>query len=269
MRILRVCVLALFLVVLIMNIVTGLLTKKDQTLPVVKLDSDLLHVSLSDGGDAFLSGVTAFDEKDGDLTDRVIVESVSRFIDPGVSVVTYAVCDNDNHVAKASRKVVYDDYTPPYFTLSGSLVFGISQTVNIPKFLGASDSIDGDVSDRVIITTSDYQTNTAGVFYISARVTNSKGDTASLELPVFIEEKRVSAPVITLESYLSYVGVGEECDVFDNLVSAAASNGTDLMSAVRIDSDLDTGTAGTYFVHYYVTDFEGRTSHEIFTVVVR
>ena len=31
MRILRVCVLALFLVVLIVNIVTGLLTKKDQT----------------------------------------------------------------------------------------------------------------------------------------------------------------------------------------------------------------------------------------------
>ena len=62
MRILRVCVLALFLVVLIMNIVTGLLTKKDQTLPVVQLDSDLLHVSLSDGDDAFLSGVTAFDE---------------------------------------------------------------------------------------------------------------------------------------------------------------------------------------------------------------
>ncbi len=274
MRILRLSVLLLFAVTVILGIATRLFTKTDATLPSISLDSDTIHVELSDGDSALLSGVSAYDEKDGDLTDRIIVESVSHFVDPGVSIVTYAVCDSDDHVAKISRKVVYDDYTPPRFTLSQSLVFGTSQSVNIPSRLGALDSIDGDIGNRVIITSTDYQTNTEGVFYISARVTNSMGDTASLELPVFIEKKSVSAPIIELEKYLEYVDLGGECDIYANLISAHTPEDdpirrTDLTAAVRIDSDLDTNTAGTYSVHYYVTDIAERTAHEIFTVVVR
>ena len=76
--------------------------------------------------------------------------------------------------------------------------------------------MDGDISSRVIITSTDYQASTSDVFYIDARVTNSKGGSASLELPVFIEERNISAPVITLESYLRFIGVGEEIDIRQN-----------------------------------------------------
>lgn len=274
MRILRFSVLLLFVVTVILSFASSLFSKTDDTLPAVSLETDTIHADLSDNTAALLVGVSAYDEKDGDITERIIVESVSHFVEPGISIVTYAVCDSDNHVAKASRRVVYDDYIPPHFTLSRSLVFGISQSVNIPSRLGALDSIDGDIGDRVIITSTDYQTNTEGVFYISARVTNSMGDTAELELPVFIEERNISAPIITLASYLDYVSVGDKCDVYDNLLSATSaendiSRRTDLTNDVRIDSDLDTSVAGIYSVHYYVKDREGREGHEVYTVVVQ
>ena len=81
----------------------------------------------------------------------------------------------------------------------------------------------------------------------------------------------ISAPVITLDSYLSFIGVGESLDVRENLVSARTSdpeNPVDLTYAVRIDTDLDVNTPGIYLVHYYVTDSENRTAHEILSVVV-
>ena len=272
MRILQIIITALFIATFAVGLVSRIGYRRDNTLPALTLDSDAIHVSVSDGEDKLLSGVSAYDAKDGDLTGRVIVESVSRFLEPGVAKVTYAVWDDDDHVVKASRKVIYDDYTEPEFYLRRSLIFGNSQSVNITRCLGAYDVMDGDISSRVIITSTDYQASTSDVFYIDARVTNSKGGSASLELPVFIEERNISAPVITLESYLRFIGVGEEIDIWQNLISAVASENegfVDLRASVRIDTDLDTSTPGTYLVHYYATDSSDRTSHEILVVVVK
>ena len=271
MRILQIVVTALFAAAFILGAVTRIGDRRDSTIPTLTLDGDEIHIATSDPKEALLEGVSAYDKKDGDLTGRVIVESVSRFLEPGAAKVTYAVWDDDNHVVKASRKVVYDDYTEPVFYLNHSLIFGSAQSVNITRYLGAFDVMDGDISDRVIITSSDYQSGVSDIFYIQARVTSSMGGSASLELPVFIEERNISAPVITLNSYLSFIGVGESLDVRENLVSARTSdpeNPVDLTYAVRIDTDLDVNTPGTYLVHYYVTDSENRTAHEILSVVV-
>ena len=55
---------------------------------------------------------------------EVIVESVSRFTDKGVCKVTYAVCDSDNHIAKATRKIIYTDYvSPTFFSYGQPLLF--------------------------------------------------------------------------------------------------------------------------------------------------
>ncbi|MDO4743577.1 MAG: hypothetical protein Q4B04_06045, partial [bacterium] len=48
--------------------------KKDTTYPEIVCDSGLVKVNVTKGEKEFLKGVTAFDEKDGDLTDRIIVE---------------------------------------------------------------------------------------------------------------------------------------------------------------------------------------------------
>lgn len=268
MRILQLIVTGLFVLTFALGLVSMIGDRRDTTIPTLTLDSDEIHISVNDSAEILLSGVSASDRKDGDLTDRVIIESVSRFLRPGVSKVTYAVWDNDDHVVKASRKVIYDDYTEPEFYLNRSLIFGTSQSVNITKCLGAYDVMDGDISDRVIITSTDYQAGSSDVFYIQARVTNSKGGSASLELPVFIEERNIAAPVITLESYLRYIPVGGTFDAAGNLFGAYTSGGGGITPSVRVDTDLDTNVPGVYLVHYYVTDSDGRTTHEIAAVVV-
>ena len=269
MKILRLCVSVLFVLVLIVFVVFQIQQMNaDKTYPVITVDSEMLHVSLDASDEELLNGVTAYDEKDGDLTQKIIIESISRFTEPGVSIIKYAVCDNDNHATSASRKITYTNYAPPKFTLTDSLVFGVSQNINIRNILGASDLIDGDISNKVIITANEYSSSVVGVNYILAKVTNSKGDMISLQIPVYVEEMSLSAPKIELSDYLAYVKCGDVYDTAANVISALDSQGNDISSRVQIDTNLDTGTPGMYEAHYRATDEYGRTGHEILTIIV-
>ena len=269
MKILRYSVLILFLITLCVFVWFNIAQMNvDDTIPAITIDGEMLDVSITATTADLMSGVRAYDEKDGDITDKVIIESISRFTEPGVSIVKYAVCDNDNHVASASRKITYTDYTRPRFTLSDSLVFGVSQNINIRKILGAVDSIEGDISNKVIITASDYSSSTTGIYYISAKVTNSKGDMISLQLPVYVEEMSLSAPEVVLENYLIYGHVGDTFDIMDNLVSATDFEQNDLTDQVQIDTNLSFAKPGIYEVHYRVADAFDRKGHAILTVIV-
>ena len=63
----------------------------DRTIPQLTVEEEMIEVSLKATDEELLKGVTAYDEKDKDLTEKIIIESVSRFTEKGVSKVTYAV----------------------------------------------------------------------------------------------------------------------------------------------------------------------------------
>lgn len=90
----------------------------DHTVPVIEMDSDSITVSVQDGDEAILEGVTAKDGKDGDITDRLFIESKSSFIEKGRFNTVIAVADKDNHIAKVEREVKYSDYKSPRFSLT-------------------------------------------------------------------------------------------------------------------------------------------------------
>lgn len=239
----------------------------DSTYPTIQVAENLLEVSIQDGADKLLEGVTAWDEKDGDLTDKVLIESVSQFVDDETCTVTYAVADGDKHVAKNTRQIHYTDYTPPRFTMDQPLVFSVGTTLKISDLIGATDCIDGDISDKVLTTATDYQANSAGVFYLSMQVSNSKGDVRYLDLPVYVEERNQRAPVIQLSEYLVYVSKGEKLD-FASYIEAVTSEYSRVEGDVEITQEYQPETAGVYSIHYYAWDALGNEGHTVLTVVV-
>lgn len=270
MRALRLIVAALFVVTTIVFTVFYIKEKAttDNTIPVIKVDGEMIDVSFDATDEELLKGVTAYDEKDKDLTDRVIVESVSKFLDDGICRVTYAVCDNDNNVSNATRKIRYKDYESPKFFMSESLCYSIYETIDITNAIRAKDCIDGDISRSIIVTSEDFMGSVAGVFNIEVSVANSKGDTSVIKVPLVVEDRSVSAPVIKLTEYLIYADVGEEIDFSKYIVSATDLADTDLLDSVRIETNADLSKEGTYSVHYYVTDSRGAQGHTILNVIV-
>lgn len=240
----------------------------DNTLPSITIEDELLKVSIHDDKNFLLQGVSAYDEKDGDLTNKVIVESISQFTDEGVCNATYAVADSNQHVAKKARKIQYTDYESPRFTLKQSMTFPVGKSIDVHQVIGAVDCIDGDISDRVIISATDYQSNTIGVFSLSLQTTNTKGDVAYLDLSIYIEEQNVRAPIIELSDYLIYVPKGKRLD-FKNYVTAIYSNYNQIdESSFLISENYNPNVPGVYDVHYYVLDNLGNEEHTVLTVIV-
>lgn len=104
------------------RVVTGLLTagcialagagymtykNQDRTAPEIKVDQSK-KIAYTEGEDygKLLEGVTAQDEKDGDLTNEVFVEKVVP-VSKKKAVVYYGVTDKAKNVGTASREVTY------------------------------------------------------------------------------------------------------------------------------------------------------------------
>lgn len=240
----------------------------DTTYPIIQVPDEVLEVSIDADESQLLCGVTAYDGKDGDITEKVMVESISKFTDENTCVVTYVVMDDDKHVAKSSRTLYFKDYAPPQFYLKQSLVFTLGEKVDVREIVGAVDPIDGDISDKVSIIATDYTGNTAGVFTLSLQASNSMGDIIYMDLPIYVEEKNSKAPVIELSEYLIYLKKGET-PAFEDYISSITSDGRPAENYnMMISTNFNSQQAGTYSVHFDVETSAGHEGHCILTAIV-
>jgi len=88
---------------------------KDDTPPEITFDDIILSYTEGDDTSILFTGVSASDLVDGDVTDRMIIKSITMEKD-GFATVTYAVTDTSNNVTERSRRVIYK--TKPTTTTS-------------------------------------------------------------------------------------------------------------------------------------------------------
>lgn len=171
----------------------------------ITCDTDMLTVSIKDGEDVLLRGITAADKKDGDVTDSVIVEKISNFYENGKRTVTYAAFDSDNHIAKFERDIVYTDYIPTRFELTDSLRFRTGQTMDLNKIIRATDCLDGDLTNKVKVQMDGNINNRMpGRYDIVYQVANSAGAVTYLPVSVEVYQSDNWDTKLLLDKYLLY-----------------------------------------------------------------
>ena len=223
----------------------------DDVPPVILCEEDTIRISVEDGEDALLEGVTARDDVDGDLTDKVMVKSVSPLIDTDTAKVTYFVFDSSDNVATASRMVQYRDYERPRFSLREPLIYRVGSTVTLLDRLTATDEIDGDISDRIRVTAQNLSVDYAGTYSVTVQVTNSLGDTAILPLHVVMDSYGAVSRLVDLTEYIVYVDEGEDFDPLDYVKRVRDYDYTVMdVSNLAIESNVDTSVPGNYEVSY-------------------
>ena len=245
-------------------------THDDVSAPVFTCDSDLLVVSANATEAELCAGMHAYDNIDGDITDRIEVKTVSPLINATDAIITYLVFDDASNAATYTRTLRYTDYTRPRFALSQPLSYTVGDRITLLDRLTAYDVIDGDISSRILLTQSAVSNTVAGSYRINVQVTNSAGDTALLPLTVTVNSASASVPTVRLTDYLIYVKQGEAVNWESYLGSVRDPlTGSGKRSAVvcRADS-VDITTPGTYEVYYYYVGKSGETGTAILTVVV-
>lgn len=89
--------------IILITVCVVLLLNKDRKPPVISFSgNDLIYYSGIDN-EKLLQGVGAVDAKDGDVTDRIVVEKIVQNKNENRAIVYYAVTDLDGNAAKASR----------------------------------------------------------------------------------------------------------------------------------------------------------------------
>lgn len=245
-------------------------TVRDHTPPVITSESDELELSVNDDKSRLLEGLTAMDDRDGDLTDSILVGTHSKFISKGVCDLTYLVFDSSNNVGKYTRRIKYTDYTEPVFSLTEPLMFTSGDTVSMFPKISLVDSLDGDISSKVKIVVNDVDSSKVGTYYVTFEASNSYADVVNRKLPVNIVNDTVDSPHIELTDYLIYVNVGDKIEPKKYLKSVTDKyDKTSDINKVSIISTVDTRTAGVHQVKYEYTDSKGLTGHTFLIVIVR
>ena len=132
---------------------------EDVTPPDIRLETEDITLSVSDPRPRLLEGVSAVDDHDGDVSDKVQINDV-RLVrsDPGALSefeVSYVVFDSSNNMAYRTRKLTYTDYVPPRFEITSPLRFPSVSSVDIYRCIGAKDSIEGDISAQITVSMGD------------------------------------------------------------------------------------------------------------------
>lgn len=234
----------------------------DKVGPVVTIEEGLLEISVKDPEEALLKGVRAMDDRDGDVTASVLVESVYGINADNITTVTYAAFDRAGNVSKIQRQVRYKDYEPPRFEVYGSLTFTFGSGFDLLEYLGASDVIEGDISRRIHATLiSDTKGITAqGYHQVKLQVTNSLGDTVEMVMPVEVFDPEWYVADVELTEYLIYLERGAKFEPRDYLDGFVLRG--DLIELrpvvpadieVEISNGVNTNVPGVYEVSYILS----------------
>lgn len=263
-RILLVLVFLAVGVVYTIQDMAGRLSDADEP-PTLTCGSEILDISVRDEDSALLTGITASDPQDGDISDRVLVTGISRLLAGNTAKVSYAVFDSDHNMATLTRTIRYTDYRLPRFSLDTPLIYTYSEPVQLLDRLHANDVVDGSITGSIRVTDSTAAYG-PGVRYITAQVTNSLGDTAWLTLPVLLIGDSEELVDVELTTYLVYLKQGDSFSASRYLKGASWRGDSISAANVSIDSQVDTSVPGTYYVEY--TCVYGSHSGTVYLTVV-
>ncbi|MBC2036918.1 LPXTG cell wall anchor domain-containing protein [Listeria booriae] len=231
------------------------------TAPVIAADD----TSVKKGGSFDpMAGVTASDAEDGNLTNSISVTAndVDTSVE-GTYHVTYSVTDSDGNTTTKTITVTVSSNNAPVITAADKT---LKKGASFDPMAGvsASDTEDGNVTDKVTVTANDVDTSAVGTYHVTYSVTDSDGNTTTKTITVTVTSN--DAPVITASDKTLKKGGS-----FDPMAGVSASdtedgNVTDKVSVTA--NDVDTSAVGTYHVTYSVTDSDGNTTTKTITVTV-
>lgn len=244
--------------------------------PVIVCATDEISVSVGATDADLLAGVSAMDAEDGDITHKVVIESISAIAKNGRCTITYAVSDSDNQVSSVSRTLNFFDYHSPKFQFSADFIFisGDSKmNKDLTSFIKAYDCFEGDISSRISMSIIDTE-GLSSTKQIEFRVSNNYGDVSSIVVDVVNRDKPPQeTPNIELTEYLVYVKPESIFDPLDYVDSITIVKDSYSPSEYGVDkiyadlSDFDQSTPGTYRIPIYCENGDHIGSTALYVVV--
>ena len=217
-----------------------------------------------------MSGVSASDKEDGDITSKIkVVENTVNTSKAGIYKVVYEVTDSDGNTVKKEIKVTVNpklsiiNNAPEI--IAKDLELKVGDKFDAKSGVSASDKEDGDITSKIEVIENTVDTTKVGEYKVVYKVTDSQGTSVKKEIKVVVrsnEKPEISAKDVVLKVD----------DVFNAMsgVSASDKEDGDITSKIKVvENTVNTSKAGIYKVVYEVTDSDGNTVRKEIKVTVR
>ena len=245
--------------------------------PVITFDGDEKQIFCQYTKEELLEGVSAYDDEDGDLTEKILIGGFSDFTERGVSSLEYAVYDKDGNIATINRKVVFSNYVPPKIKLLAPCVFKATNNdydfPSLPSYLEGWDIIDGNITKHMLINSTDIKFSEPGKYTAAVYLKNSFGDEVNIELPIHIIDPGISGYSIEFtEEPLIYTNKGDAVKP-EKYIKAIRNEYTneiipDNEYELTINSNVNTSKDGIYEIHFSATSPDKSLRGETWMTVV-
>ena len=188
---------------------------------------------------ALLNGVTAQDNRDGDVTDTVTIESIIPNADQTGASVIYVAKDSKNNVTKETRTIVYSTDANQAAAQAAAEQAAADQAAQDQA--AAEQAAQGDAAGERAQTTDD------GAAQNEAAIAALSAESPRIYLTQYSVELERGAEL----NELSYVQ-----DISDDEDSR-----DELYQGIQISGEVDTNTPGEYTLEYHVVDSDGNNSN--------
>ncbi len=222
----------------------------DDTPPVITLKGNKT-ITIEAGLTYVDPGYTATDNRDGNITDMVVITGTVDTNTPGTYTIQYDVLDSSSNVAiQQIRTVTVVDTIPPTLTLKGGSSITIPASVPyVDPGYTATDNTDGNVRVEIVGWVN---TNRPGSYSLQYTAYDSSDNKAPPQIRMIIVED-VTPPVITLKGNSS-ITVPASIPYVDPGYTAIDNIDGDITGRVVISGMVDTDTLGDYTIYYDVSD---------------
>lgn len=222
-------------------------------------------------------GYSAEDDRDGTITHKVVVSGFQQ-LNPKYWYITYDVTDSAGNAAATVRRY-FDTGLPETVQLPViDLIYGDSVIQLIqgspweePGYI-ASDITDGDITDNVIVDSSNLIDNmaTIGTYTIIYEVTNSAGGTARKTRLVSVTDNPydIVPPVITLLGRNPDTTLAGGTAYVDPGATALDNKDGDLTDQITVSGEVNLKEMGKYTLTYSCKDAAGLRGTATRTVYV-
>ena len=239
--------------------------------PVINATDKTLTV-----GDEFdpLADVTAEDEEDGDITDKIeILNNEVNTTKPGKYEVTYKVTDSGGASHVKTIKVTVNPKMEPLN--AAPIIKAEDKTLTVGDAFDpmadvtATDAEDGNLTDKIEILNNEVDTTKPGKYEVTYKVTDSKGASYTKTITVTVNPKmEVLNAIPTIKAEDKTITVGDTFDPKADVTAEDVEDG-DLTDKIEVlKNEVDTTKAGKYEVTYKVTDSKGASRTKTITVTV-
>lgn len=275
-----IAVVALFL--LFINSVT-----EDKTAPSIRVRSEDIMYSVGCSDEVLLAGVSATDDKDGNVSDNIVISNRSEVSEGKLEIITFTVSDAAGNVSK--KHIVFVANDDGTYILADYAAYSVDMdTLDISiEGIGVVGKATGNVIEPITGDNNDSGNEEPSGEEQSSSEEPSSEEPSSEEPttpePTTPEQTTPTPtvgddgkPVMTLKATEVKVAVGQNLTYanfyskyIDKLLDDKDSK-NDLHKKIHLvgDKNVDTSTPGTYKVGYYCKDTDGNKSETVYLSVV-